>query len=53
MSIADFKLFLVGDPSRNIPGLLDDKLDAIGKNEICDDTCRRYANHLGYFYTKT
>ena len=53
--MADFQFFLCGDKERNIPGLLTETLTAYTKDEVCVDTmsCRRYANHLGYFFVKT
>ena len=51
--MADFQLFLCGDQARNIPGLLTETLAVYNKDEVCVDTCRRYANHLGYFFVKT
>ena len=51
--MADFQLFLCGDKSRNIPGCLTETLATFNKDEVCLDTCRRYANHLGYHFTKT
>ena len=34
--------------SRGIPGLLTKTLARVDKTEVCVDTCRKYANHLGY-----
>ena len=55
--MADFQLFLCGDKSRNIPGLLSamltETLATFNKDEVCLGTCRRYAKHLGYHFTKT
>ena len=50
--MSDFKLFLCGDYSRGIPGLLTETLASVDKTEVCVDTCRKYANHLGYVFTK-
>ena len=51
-NMSDFKLFLCGDDSRGIPGLLTETLASVDKTEVCVDTCRKYANHLGYVFTK-
>ena len=46
--MSDFQLFLCVDDPRGIPGLLIETLASVDKTEVCVDTCRKYANRLGY-----
>ena len=49
--LIDFQHFLCGNPDRpGSQGILDDILDAAGKSQVCLETCRKYANSLGFFF---
>jgi hypothetical protein len=37
-NMSDFKLFLCGDDSRGIPGLLTETLASVDKTEVCVDS---------------